>query len=71
VSGYLGNFTTTVESEGQVKEIKHGASVIAIGAEVYKPTEYLYGQSGKVFTHLELGEEIAAQNERLWGPKAW
>jgi heterodisulfide reductase subunit A len=62
VSGYLGNFTTTVETEGQVKEIRHGASVIAIGADVYKPTEYLYGENENVFTHLELGEEIAKGN---------
>jgi heterodisulfide reductase subunit A len=62
VSGYLGNFTTTVETEGRVKTIKHGVSVIAIGADVYKPTEYLYGQSDKIFTHLEIGEEIAKEN---------
>ena len=59
VSGYVGNFVTTVETEGKVKEIKHGASVIAIGADEYKPTEYLYGENDKVFTHLELGEQIA------------
>ncbi len=65
VSGYLGNFITTVEAEGRIKEIKHGASVIAIGADVYKPTEYLYGENDKVFTHIELGEEIAKQNETV------
>ena len=48
VSGYLGNFMTTVETEGRVKEIKHGASVLAIGADVYQPTEYLYGENDKV-----------------------
>ena len=65
VSGYLGNFTTTVETKGRVKEIKHGASVLAIGADVYQPTEYLYGENDKVFTHLELGEEIAKGNEKV------
>ena len=59
VSGYVGNFITTVETEGSVKEIKHGASVIATGADEYKPVEYLYGENDKVFTHLELGEQIA------------
>ena len=59
VSGYVGNFITRVETEGRVKEIKHGASVIAIGADVYEPTEYLYGENDKVFTHIELGEQIA------------
>jgi len=65
VSGYVGNFITTVETEGRVKEIKHGASVIAIGADVYTPTEYLYGEDEKVFTHLELGEQIARGEERV------
>lgn len=59
VSGYVGNFITTVETEGSVKEIKHGASVIAIGADEYRPTEYLYGEDDRVMTHLELGERIA------------
>jgi heterodisulfide reductase subunit A2 len=70
VEGYLGNFTTTVETEGRVKEIKHGASVLAIGADEYKPTEYLYGENDSVFTHLELGEEIAKGNETVINAKS-
>ena len=65
VSGYVGNFVTTLETEGRVKKIKHGASVLAIGADVYRPTEYLYGESDKVFTHLELGEQIAKREEKV------
>jgi heterodisulfide reductase subunit A len=48
-----------------VKEIQHGASVLAIGADVYKPTEYLYGQDERVMTHLELGERIAHGQEAI------
>jgi heterodisulfide reductase subunit A2 len=65
VAGYLGNFTTTVKTEGRTKVIKHGASVLAIGADAYKPTEYLYGEHDAVFTHLEIGEQIAAGNEAV------
>jgi heterodisulfide reductase subunit A len=65
VAGYLGNFTTTVETEGRIQKIKHGASVIAIGADEYKPSEYLYQESDQVFTHLELGEEIAKGNKTV------
>ena len=65
VDGYIGSFTTTIETEGQIKEIKHGASVLAIGAEEYKPTEYLYGQNKNVFTHMEIEEEIAKGNETV------
>jgi heterodisulfide reductase subunit A len=70
VSGYIGNFTTVVESEGMTKEISHGASVIATGADLYQPTEYLYGESDRVFTHLEIGEKIAAGDETVTGARS-
>ena len=65
VDGYVGNFVTTLVSEGVKKQIKHGASVLAIGADVYEPTEYLYGESDKVFTHIDLGGEIARDNPEV------
>jgi len=65
VAGYIGNFTTTVETNGMVKRIEHGASVIAVGADVYTPTEYLYGESDKVVTHLDLGELLSAGDEAI------
>ncbi|MCL0077280.1 4Fe-4S dicluster domain-containing protein, partial [Dehalococcoidia bacterium] len=64
VSGYVGNFITTVESEGRVKVIHHGATILATGADEYRPTEYLYGE-GRVLTLLELEEQIARGEERL------
>ncbi|MDR2018613.1 MAG: FAD-dependent oxidoreductase [Syntrophobacterales bacterium] len=64
-TGYIGNFVTTVKSDRGVTEIKHGASVLAIGAEVYKPTEYLYGQDERVMTHLELEEKIFQGDEKV------
>jgi heterodisulfide reductase subunit A len=65
VSGYVGNFVTTVKSKGMVKEIQHGAAVLATGAEEYKPTEYLYGEDDRVMTHVELGEKIAEGDEKV------
>jgi heterodisulfide reductase subunit A len=64
-TGYVGNFVTKVKSERGFTEIKHGATVIAIGADEYKPTEYLYGEDDRVLTQLELGEQIAKGEERL------
>jgi heterodisulfide reductase subunit A len=64
-TGYIGNFVTEVESEKGVTEIRHGATVIATGAEVYTPTEYLYGEDDRVMTHLELEEKIAKGDEKL------
>ncbi len=64
-TGYVGNFVTKVSSERGPAEIKHGAAVIAIGADEYKPTEYLYGQDDRVATQLELEEKIARSDEKL------
>jgi len=58
VSGYVGNFVTTVESEGRVKTIAHGAAILATGAAEHKPTEYLYGEDPRVLTQLELEERL-------------
>ena len=64
-TGYVGNFVTRVKSERGLTQIKHGAAVIAIGADVYTPTEYLYGEDDRVMTQLELEEKIAKAEGRV------
>lgn len=64
-TGYVGNFVTTISSPRGITEIKHGATVIAIGADLYTPTEYLYGQDERVMTHLELEEKIVNGEEAI------
>ncbi len=68
-SGYVGNFATKVKSARGITEIKHGAAVIAIGADVYKPAEYLYGQDERVLTHLELEEKITRREPGIINAK--
>jgi heterodisulfide reductase subunit A len=65
VSGYVGNFVTSLTSEGMEKKIRHGAAILATGADEYKPIEYLYGKNERVLTQLELEERIINQDERL------
>ncbi len=65
VTGYVGNFATTVSSEGRVETIEHGAVVIATGADEYRPTEYLYGEDDRVMTQLELEERLAGGDEAV------
>ena len=67
VSGYIGNFVTTVNAGGWVRKIEHGAAIIAIGADEYKPDEYFYGEDDRVVTHLELEEQIAKGDEKIIG----
>ena len=64
-TGYIGSFETRIESERGPGEIRHGATVIAVGADPYKPTEYLYGKDDRVMTHIELEELIHQGNERV------
>ncbi len=65
VSGYVGNFVTKANTDRGAVEIKHGAAVIAIGSEEYKPKEYLYGENENVLTQLELEELIAKKDEKV------
>jgi heterodisulfide reductase subunit A len=66
-SGYVGNFTTKMRSDGWVRDVRHGITIIATGAEEYRPTEYLYGQDDRVLTQLELEERIAKKDQSVTG----
>ena len=54
VAGFVGNFTTTLQTANQESKIDHGVVVVATGANESRPTEYLYGQDERVITGLEM-----------------
>jgi len=58
-SGYLGNFKATVEAGGNAREIDAGAVILATGGTEHKPASYLYGESDRVMTQMELEERLA------------
>jgi heterodisulfide reductase subunit A len=60
VSGYLGNYSTTIKTGETSRVLEHGVVVIATGAEEAKPTEYLYGEKDNVMTQRELEQRLAA-----------
>jgi len=62
IDGFVGNFKTTVKSDGQEYTLEHGAIIVASGGEEYKPTEYLYGQHDRALTQLELEQKLAAHS---------
>jgi heterodisulfide reductase subunit A len=70
VFGYIGNFVTTVKSDGREEKVRHGATIIATGADAYTPTEYLYGEDDGVLTNQELEEQIAGGEEKLLNAKS-
>jgi len=58
IKGYIGNFKTTLNNNGEKKEVEHGVVIVATGAIEYKPTEYLYGTDERVLTQHELEERL-------------
>ncbi len=59
--GFVGNFITTVESNGDTREVPHGATILAPGGDFLKTDEYLYGSSDRVTCWHEL--EALFENE--------
>ena len=66
-SGYVGNFLSKIRVNGKdaPKEIEHGVTIVAAGAEELKPQEYLYGQDPRVMTLLELDGMIEKGDDRV------
>jgi heterodisulfide reductase subunit A-like polyferredoxin len=69
-SGTKGNFKTalTVGPAMYHREINHGALIVATGALEYTPQEYLYGESEKVKTQVELEDILSGEESRI---KEW
>jgi len=65
VEGFIGNFKTTVSSNGNRAVLEHGVTLIASGASELKPEGYLYGQDPRVITALELQERFIRQDAAL------
>lgn len=59
ISGYVGNFTTTIAVGKKTELVNHGVVVIATGGQEYRLDSYLYGESKRVLTQLELEERLA------------
>jgi len=63
IEGTIGNFKTTINTNGKSIEFEQGVVIVATGAQEYKPKEYLYGQNDKIITQLELEQRLAANGE--------
>jgi heterodisulfide reductase subunit A-like polyferredoxin len=66
-SGSKGNFSTGVMVAPTMyyRKIEHGVTILATGAEEWKPMEYLYGQDPRILTQLELENRIATQPQEV------
>ena len=65
VDGFVGNFTTTVQTADSKVDIEHGVTIIASGASELKPDQYLYDEDDRVLTGLELDRKIIEEDQNL------
>ncbi len=63
VSGYVGNFTTSVRVDERSETLEHGVIIVATGGKAYEPEQYLYSKSKQVITQLEFEEKLTNPDE--------
>jgi len=70
VTGFVGNFVSTIASDGRETEMAHGAAIIAIGGHSYKPKEYLYKENPRVLLSLEMDQALREKNPLVTGAQS-
>ena len=65
VDGFVGNFKSTVDENGEAKTIEHGVAVIATGASPFMPKEYNYGKDPRIITSLDLDKKLMVEDPSL------
>jgi heterodisulfide reductase subunit A-like polyferredoxin len=66
-NGSKGNFSTGVMVAPTMyyRKIEHGITILATGAQEWKPDEYLYGEDPRIVTQLELESRIANHPDEI------
>jgi heterodisulfide reductase subunit A len=65
VEGFVGNFETTLSSNGDEFDLDHGVAIMATGASPFEPDEYSYGKDDRIITALELDRKFIDQDPSL------
>jgi len=65
VEGFVGNFETTLSSNGEEENLEHGVAILATGASPLKPNEYGYGRDARIITALELDRKFIEEDPSL------
>jgi heterodisulfide reductase subunit A len=65
VEGSVGNFKSTIQHNGDGKQVSHGVVIVATGAEQYEPTEYLYGKTPRVLTQRTFEQWLSEDKAEL------
>ncbi|MBU4262206.1 MAG: CoB--CoM heterodisulfide reductase iron-sulfur subunit A family protein [Proteobacteria bacterium] len=59
-SGYVGSFTSAIDTGRGSEVVNHGIIILATGGRPYRPSQYLYNQSDRVMTQLELEKRLGS-----------
>ena len=65
VDGFVGNFKTTLSSNGKQAVLEHGVVVLATGATAYEPDEYHFGDDPRIITSLDLDQRLIEDDTEL------
>jgi heterodisulfide reductase subunit A2 len=65
VDGFVGNFKSTVSSNGKNEVLEHGVAIIATGGSAFKTTEYGYGKDPRILSSLELDKKLIEKDPAL------
>jgi heterodisulfide reductase subunit A-like polyferredoxin len=68
VAGYVGNFSTTLDTNQKTKTpivLQHGVIIVATGAVPYHPTEYQYNKNKDVLTQTEFEKDLFLEKPYL------
>jgi heterodisulfide reductase subunit A-like polyferredoxin len=57
--GFKGNFSSTLQQDGQRFQVKHGIIIVATGGVEYRGHEYGYGRDRRIITQLEFEQLLA------------
>jgi heterodisulfide reductase subunit A len=59
VEGSLGNFKSTIATANGDATVEHGVVIVATGATLFEPQEYLYGDRPEVITQMDLETRLS------------
>jgi len=63
--GFVGNFKITIKMNSGIKILEAGVVIITTGAKEEKPSAFLYGEDKRVYTQLELENNLAEGQNNL------
>jgi heterodisulfide reductase subunit A len=66
--GFMGNFVSTVQdSRGEKREVQHGITILATGAQEYRGPEYGFGAHPNIITQQQFESWLADMSTSLRG----